>query len=412
MSRRIFIYEPHATGHHVGFLRILVAAFRADRTWEITISTSEDALRHPAFKGFAEKFGTEVELAVEGTRDPSLAGRMLGSFYGQQFDNFMSLRRQFAALHRRTPFDFALVPYLEAVGLHNLALWPCFGQVPWAVIPHGLRFHFRESGIKAPARRIDWLQRLCFARILRMPAFAAMFTLDPYLARWANHSKVAYVPDPAPLPPKLDSLACRRKLGLPAKPVVVLAYGAVDGRKCVDLLLPALAEVDPACNVLLVVAGRQDARVRALMAEETATRLKRDGRLIEFNRFVSAEEEEMLFTASDIVWIYNRNTFGSSGVLIRAGQYSRPVIVGEFGMARKLVVDEQCGVAVESPAPAVIAQAIVALAGSPALRREMGERGYALFSKHTPDAFATLIRAAIDRALHVAPHFPRHMIAA
>jgi hypothetical protein len=48
----------------------------------------------------------------------------------------------------------------------------------------------------------------------------------------------------------------------------------------------------------------------------------------------------MLFSSADVVWIYYRDQLGSSGVLVRAGQYSKPVIVSDLGLVGRIVVAE------------------------------------------------------------------------
>jgi glycosyltransferase involved in cell wall biosynthesis len=405
MPRRIFVYDPYATGHHAGFLRMLLGGFREDAQWRTTLLTSEEGHRHPAFRRLAEEFATELDIVVaRPMRAPGLARRLAGAihgtagFYAEQVANWLSLRREFAALHARRRFDYAIVPYLEAVGIYTLVLRPVFRDVPWAVIPHGVRCHFPESGIKTAVRRIDALQAVCLRRLLALPTLDRVFAIDPYLARWANHPKVVYVPDPASLPPRLDRAACRRTLGLPEDACVVLVYGAIDHRKYLDLLLPAMGGIGAGHNVMLVVAGVQEAALRgSLLQQEPATRLRREGRLVELDRYVSADEELALFAAADVVWCYNDNP-GSSGVLIRAGQHARPAIVSDVGLSGRIVADEQCGLVVNGADPATVADAILRLAESPALREEMGRRAFSRFSGNVPAKFVGPIRAAIAAA--------------
>jgi glycosyltransferase involved in cell wall biosynthesis len=408
MTRSIFIYEPYATGHHTGFLRVLLTAFAQHRDWHTTLLTSEDAEAHPAFARVTEEFRRELDVIVaRRVNEPSLVRRVFGRYYAKQYANSRSLKREFRTLHRERHFDFALTPYMEAVGIQSFAVWSFFGQVPWAVIPHALRFHFHELGIKAPARRIDVLQRLCFLRMLRAPTLAAVFTLDPYLVTWSRHPKVLYVPDPSKLPPKLDQNACRRSLGLPEDAIVVLAYGAIDDRKCLDLLLPGIAQVVRKHRVLLVIAGVQDPRLRrSLLQGEAATQLRRESRLVEFDRFVSSAEEEMLFSSADVVWNYYRNQYGSSGVLVRAGQYSKPVIVSDTGLVGRIVTDERCGVVVPRPEPEAVSRVLIELATRPTARREMAERAFARFAQNVPEAFASPITAAVVEAAQVVGWHP------
>jgi glycosyltransferase involved in cell wall biosynthesis len=397
MHKRIFIYEPYAAGHHSAFIRALVASFAERQTWHTTLLTSKEAQHHPAFERLANDFRNYLDVIVaRDVSEPPLIRHLIGTYYARQFANSKSLRHEFAALHRRRKFDFALVPYLEAIGVHNLAFRSHFGPVPWAVIPHGLRFHYREAGIKAPARKIDALQRHCFVRMLKAPNLAAVFTLDPYLAKWSNDPRVQHTPHPSPLRPSLDQKQCRRSLGLPEDAFIVLAYGAIDERKCLDLLLPAVAQLDRTHNCLLVIAGIQDRRLRDLFSGPTARRLRLESRLMDIDRFVSDDEEHLLFSSADAVWMYYRNQLGGSDVLVKAGQHSKPVFVSDSGLAARIVADERCGTVVPEAEPHAVARALAELATCPVDRKEMGKRAFARFFQHGPEAFTRPITAAIE----------------
>jgi hypothetical protein len=104
---KVFIYDPCATGYHTAFLRVLLATIGAKSGWRVTILTSEDAERHPAFRRLCEEFRNKLDIVVaHEVREPPFVGRLLGSFYAEQYANFKSLKRE-------RSFDFALVPYME-----------------------------------------------------------------------------------------------------------------------------------------------------------------------------------------------------------------------------------------------------------------------------------------------------------
>lgn len=398
--KRIFIYEPHATGHHTIFLDFLLAEIARQGNWHATLLTSEDASKHPSFASLLTKFKNQLDVVLAQPIPTSKVLRdLVGDFYAEQYRNFKSLRREFAALQRTRAFDFALVPYMEAVGIHNLAVRLPFPGTPWGAIAFGLRFHFPASRIKAPSRQIDALQRFCFARLLKSRTLRGIFSLDPYLVSWASHQKVIYVPDPSRLPPPVDGSASRRSLGLPQNAPILLVYGAIDKRKCLDLLLPAVAAIDANINVTIVVAGIQDRRLqKTLLQGEAATYLRRESRLFEFDHFITPKEEHLLFAAADMVWTYYADSFGSSGVLVKAGQYARPAIANDAGLVGKIVSDERCGLVVSDANAATVARAIIELATQPAIAMEMGNRGFARFSRHTPEAFSGPICASIEAA--------------
>ena len=182
-------------------------------------------------------------------------------------------------------------------------------------------------------------------------SLAAVFALDPYIVRWANHPKVTYTTG-------IHRVFLHRGTGvnavnrwdLPEDVPIVLVYGAIDRRKCLDLLLPAVAAIDRKHNVTLVIAGIQDQRLRnTLLQEPAAAQLRRESRLVEFDRFITPGEEQSLFASADIVWTYYADTYGSSGVLVKAGQYAKPVIANDAGLVGKIVSDERCGLVVSRP---------------------------------------------------------------
>jgi glycosyltransferase involved in cell wall biosynthesis len=74
------------------------------------------------------------------------------------------------------------------------------------------------------------------------------------------------------------------------------------------------------------------------------------------------------------------------------------VLASDTGLVGRIVSDERCGLLVSGPDVAAVTRAIAQLVTQPTDAEEMGRRGFARFSGHTPDAFSGPICAAIERA--------------
>ena len=96
--------------------------------------------------------------------------------------------------------DFVLLPYLESIGLLQLAFrQKLFGGRPWATIAIGIHFHHRKCGVELQFRWTDILQNILFRRVIRDPTLVCCGTIDPYLSRFEERrSDTARTPPPSP----------------------------------------------------------------------------------------------------------------------------------------------------------------------------------------------------------------------
>jgi glycosyltransferase involved in cell wall biosynthesis len=212
------------------------------------------------------------------------------------------LAPQYRWLLRRAPRRTCRV-----VICHNVALHEPFrgaGALTRAVLRHA------DLLVTHASQQREELTALGLARIPTVEAFHPRFVA----------SDLADLPDPASVE------AERRRQGDPD--LLLLCFGAVRPYKGVDLALDAMARVDPALSVKLVVAGRfwsDEATYRRQVA-----RLGLEGRVELRNRYVSNEEAALLFTASDAALLPYRSA-SQSGVIQLAFAHGCPVIATAVG---------------------------------------------------------------------------------
>ena len=190
---------------------------------------------------------------------------------------------------------------------------------------------------------------------------------------------LAVAPEPAAV------LAERARLGDPE--LLLLAYGAVRPYKGVDLALAALARVDPALHVKLVVAGRfwdGKADLEAQAAELGDRVELRDG-------YVSNEETALLFAACDAALLPYRSA-SQSGVVGLAFAHERPVLATAVGGLPAAVRHERDGLLVSPDDPDALARAIEQLAVEhPRLRAGVLEEA----ERYSFDRYAELLCEAV-----------------
>ena len=99
---------------------------------------------------------------------------------------------------------------------------------------------------------------------------------------------------------------------------MILLYGSLEPRKGVQLLLDRLQHPDTDPNTHLLVVGRQTPEVTRMFAKAELRQYREQGRIHQVNRYVTSEEEQMVFAAADIAWLRYDGFYQMSGVLVKA----------------------------------------------------------------------------------------------
>jgi glycosyltransferase involved in cell wall biosynthesis len=399
----ILIYEPTRGGHQMILIRYLLNGIvRRIPNVRVTLLMSEVAADHINTREVVNDFSNIVTLRVAPTvtAEHRLL-RAIDPFYEYQWRNCESFVRGFAEIGPET-VDFVLLPYLETIGLLQIGLRPnLFQGRPWATVAITIQFHQRKFGITGPFQFTDLLQGLFLRRILRYPDLVCFGAVNPYLALAMKHPKVVHCPDPATPFSPAPMAEARAAYGIRPETCVVLVFGAMDRRKCVDVLIEGAALAIPETDLTVFLAGPQNtAHIGSALNSPEAGKLRSHGRLIEVNRYIIDGKDIDPVSVADIVWVfYERRFVIGSSVMIRAGAFRRPVITRDSGVIGRQVAEFRCGLAVPSESPAEVAAALTRLARDPALRKEMGDNGARAFAENTPENFARPMVDAISRTL-------------
>jgi glycosyltransferase involved in cell wall biosynthesis len=402
-GRHILIYEPGANGHQMELIRYLLHSIQARiQHVSVTLLTTENSSRHPNCVRLLAEFPLLVTLRIAPLvtrRNRPLAA--LSSFYEWQWRNAESFACAFDEIGPES-VDFVFIPYLENVGLLQLGLRRgLFRGRPWGTLAISVRYHQRRLGIAQPWQFSDIFQGLFHRRVLRDPMLAFFGTLNPFLKQAVPGPKMLYCPEPIPRQEPVSTANARAAYGLRAETCVVLAFGIIDQRKCIDILLEGAARLVPEIDLTVFLAGPQNSsHVGAALNGDAARKLREHGRLVEANRFLLSGQDIDPLAATDITWVYYERKFvAQSSVLTRSAVWHRPVIVRRRGVIARQVEQFNCGITIDSEAPDAIAEALRRLATDPELRARMGENGARGFVDRTPENFARPMVDAISRVL-------------
>jgi len=243
--------------------------------------------------------------------------------------------------------------YLEAI-IYPLALVP-LPRFHISGLLFRPTFYYRQRHMLALGATsgalfvLKWLVGyLCALR----PGIERVFVFDPLAEEYAAsvwHSrKFPCVPDP--MGPEAIGL---RPVGsaqpIVARPLILLLAGALSPRKGLHWLVDALAQCSEStrARVRLVVVGRPEQGFADYVTQHL-TRLRELKVATESHiQFVSDEEMDRHFTVAHIILTPYMGFKGSSGIIIRAAHFGKPVISTNEGLLGYLVERRKLGEALD-----------------------------------------------------------------
>jgi glycosyltransferase involved in cell wall biosynthesis len=330
----VLLYDPRVEGHHLSYLHF-IAEDLLQAGFPLTLVVD----RRPAnFARIEEQLGALLSrVRILGACDES--GRLAG---GSPVENVALCVAQAGA-------EIAFVSSFDEIASGVLRR-AAFGWLPPAAL------HPRLSGIYVRPRFLAtrglsvnrWLKWFGLARLLNGGWFRQLLLLDPFLQAQVKARKpgapIFFLPDPFPDDFVTDGAEARKRFGVPADRTVFLFYGGAYRRKGLHLAVEAMLALPAQSLAFLLFAGHQPPEARTRRDLE---KLCREGRARVIDRYVSAEEEKLLFAAADFVLLPYLGHFGSSGVLSRAAGAGKPVVASDEELVGRLV--RECGLGLLFP---------------------------------------------------------------
>lgn len=298
--------------------------------------------------------------------------------------------------------DFVMVPYLDYCTYAFSILGSPFARTPWAGLVMRAGFHHFAWGVKAPTSGINSVKERLFLRLLRNPFLRALFTIDVTLKEYTEHlspsqgSRLVFIPDITETTRSMSQAQARHELGISKDGFIVLVYGALSLRKGIEILIRAMEDRSFPSEGRLLLAGKQDEEVGKFLLSPLATHLKMSGRIHQMNRYLSMDEENIVFSAADVVWLGYQGHYHMSGVLVQAGVMGLPVVASDEGLIGFLTERFSSGIVVPTSDATAIANAIGELSRNTNLAQQYGENGRLAYASHNLENFTRILLEAIE----------------
>jgi D-inositol-3-phosphate glycosyltransferase len=160
------------------------------------------------------------------------------------------------------------------------------------------------------------------------PASIAKLALIP-------HGHFTNLPDPS-----ISYSHARQMLEIGASQKTILFFGQIKKVKGLDVLIKALAHCSG--DIKLCIAGKPW-KDDFQKYQDLITMLNLEDRIIKKIKYITDEERELLFKASDLIVIPYREIF-QSGVLLMAMSYNKLVVASDLPANREIVGDDENGI--------------------------------------------------------------------
>lgn len=355
--------------------------------------------------------GLQVHVATTDDNGPSRLSVPLMEPVVEQYVHYWYFPRQTRLYTCSWPLSRWLaqrIPDYDLLHIHALfsqapltaAWWARRHRVPYLVRPLGVLNRWGMS------HRHPWLKKVsfyCFERRVLKEAAAIHYTSEQEqqeAAELGAGEKQVVIPNPVTPPPEhLSDLAHRFRIRYPQikGKGVFLFLSRLDGKKGLDLLLPAFAAARTHCpEFMLVLAGNgEPADVSRLQVE--AERLGVNAGVV-WPGFLAGEEKWAALAAADgfVLPSYSENFALAVGEAMAVGL---PVVISDQVGIHREVAAAQAGLVITCDTEK-LARALVELAQNPHERKRLGANGQELVrSRFSAEVVATRVARLYEEIL-------------
>lgn len=401
-KKKILIIEPLAGGHHSVYLDWIIKGF-IDNGLTVQVACLKNTLTHSSFKKLQTKYPFITISLLDREKDTWKASTSIFSLFFREYYYYKLYYNYYSNLSKIKRPDMIFMPYIDLC-LYTFSLFGSpFGRTPWSAIAMRPYFHYPAMNVKAPKSYFNFIKKILFIKLLKTDqALSCLFTIDESLYEYVKKyyspvsKKIAYLPDPSEPAAKIEKFKAIKHLGLPENVKLILVYGAITIRKGIVELFDALQRNLVDDNVHVVLAGQQDKDVQSFLTKPACQSLIKKGRVHQFNYFLTDEEEAIIFSAVDIVWLGYHEHLTMSGVLVKAGQYRLPIVSCNYGLIGWYTDKYKIGLSININAPDKVVTAIQSLTQHTTKNKAYGKNSYALFKNNLPIKSINIIIARLN----------------
>lgn len=319
---RIFILEREYSGHRLTVVRVLLEALieldQQQCLSSITLATTEEAVNSSEFD---EQLTSLRDYFTVEYLPPRIQSTFALAIAWQKLWNYLCLVNSGRYDHGYVPYGDGLIQLLALCRLSPLRWWANVSIPVETILMRGT-FAYPES---RPWTRLIAMLSLHYAPFFRI------HLIDPLAHRFVRQrhpehpSSVVLLPDPISETQKLEKVLARRELKLPLQGRLLGCVGMIDERKGVDRLIHAFMTADLKPDDRLLLAGRQNETLRAII------NTLNDPRILTVNRYLTEDELSLAINSLDLVVTPYPAFIGSASIVIRAAAAGRPSLSSNTG---------------------------------------------------------------------------------
>ena len=349
---KILIIETEIDGHYISlYLKNIVREILSRKIETLTIITKKSAIADENYKFFKNK---KINVFyIRDIKKPKKYNFLSMLIY--QLRYYFNIKKSFNTISKNKKFDLVYVNTLDHFDKALSIFGSPFKKVNFYGLFNHIRFHLSYFKLERNFL-FSYFYEILFRRILKIKYLKNIFIVDDYIKTYldiqnVDNNKIIKVNEASnthnTFISKKKEIAFRKKYLLTKNDFVILVYGAIRKDKGIKYLINSVISNNFNKKIKNIIAGKCDSKTLNDIKQFQKLSNKSNFEIIVFNYFIDENFQNILFSASNLVWIGYTRYYGSSGVYYLAGHMKRPVIINNKGPLYNLNKKYKIGVATD-----------------------------------------------------------------
>lgn len=349
---KILIIETEIDGHYISlYLKNIVREILSRKIESLTIITKKSVIADENYKFFKNK---KINIFyIRDIKKPKKYNFLSLLIY--QIRYYFNIKKCFNTISKNKKFDLVYVNTLDHFDKALSIFGSPFKKVNFYGLFNHIRFHLSYFKLERNFL-FSYFYEILFRRILKVKYLKNIFVVDDYIKTYldiqnVDNNKIIKVNEASnthnTFISKKKEIAFRKKYLLTKNDFVILVYGAIRKDKGIKYLINSVISNNFNKKIKIIIAGKCDSKTLNDIKQFQKLSNKSNFEIIVFNYFIDENFQNILFSASNLVWIGYTRYYGSSGVYYLAGHMKRPVIINNKGTLYNLNKKYKIGVATD-----------------------------------------------------------------
>lgn len=360
---KILIIETEIDGHYISlYLKNIVREILSRKIESLTIITKKSAIADENYKFFKNK---KINIFyIRDIKKPKKYNFLSLLIY--QIRYYFNIKKSFNTISKNKKFDLVYVNTLDHFDKALSIFGSPFKKVNFYGLFNHIRFHLSYFKLERNFL-FSYFYEILFRRILKIKYLKNIFVVDDYIKTYldiqnVDNNKIIKVNEASnthnTFISKKKEIAFKKKYLLTKNDFVVLVYGAIRKDKGIKYLINSVISNNFNKKIKIIIAGKCDSKTLNDLKQFQKLSNKFNFEIIIFNYFIDEYFQNILFSASNLVWTGYTRYYGSSGVYYLAGHMKRPVIINNKGTLYNLNKKYKIGIATDVTDPKKVCHSI------------------------------------------------------